>query len=236
MFDSFRVGRHELLVNPAYNGVTEDWFYVDFWGNCITPVSGGGRGSAWFIQSDQGDLVLRHYRRGGLVARVSEGHYLYTGAKKVRSVAEFKLLSRLHADELPVPRPVAACYWRLGLAYQAAIITERIQPARPLGAIWKTLPATTWGEVGRTIRRFHDSGVFHADLNCFNILIHRSLVYLIDFDKGKYLKNSETTKGWKQSNLYRLHVSLKRELENKHQRSLLNERWESLMLGYNTLS
>ena len=42
--------------------------------------STGGRGAACFIEADGRNLVLRHYRRGGLIARLSADRYLWRGA------------------------------------------------------------------------------------------------------------------------------------------------------------
>src|SRR5690606_1823588 len=50
------------------------------------PVSSGGRQAAWFVQlpnAVQG--VLRHYRRGGLIAKLIRDQYLWTGAQRTRS-------------------------------------------------------------------------------------------------------------------------------------------------------
>ena len=45
-----------------------------------TPVDGaGGRGSAWFVDGEAGPAVLKRYRRGGWIAGLSEGAYLWTG-------------------------------------------------------------------------------------------------------------------------------------------------------------
>ncbi|WP_372972805.1 3-deoxy-D-manno-octulosonic acid kinase [Marinobacter sp.] len=227
-------GKPTVLVSSAYAGVTDEWFDASFWGDSAVPVSSGGRGSAWFIHSNQGELVLRHYRRGGLVARISGTKYFYTGAENVRAVAEFKLLGRLHAEGLPVPAPVAACYWRSGVFYQAAILTERVRPATTFGALWKDWPASVWEKVGRTIRQFHDHGVFHADLNCFNILIHDASPYLIDFDKGKYLPKLGRVERWKRANLARLYKSLAKELRSEHDRHSLDDLWKVLVRGYET--
>ena len=46
------------------------------------------------------------------------------------------------------------------------------------------LSLTQWIAIGRCIRRFHDAGVCHADLNAHNILLTPEQVYLIDFDRG----------------------------------------------------
>ena len=38
-----------------------------------------GRGSAWFIASGSRQWVLRHFRRGGFIARLSRDRYVWTG-------------------------------------------------------------------------------------------------------------------------------------------------------------
>src|SRR5690606_32966692 len=58
-------------------------------------VQQGGRQSAWFVQGPFGDAVLRHYRRGGLAAKISEDRYLWQGAEATRSMAEFVMLSKM---------------------------------------------------------------------------------------------------------------------------------------------
>src|SRR5574343_60268 len=59
------------------------------------PVSGSGRGGAWFVPTAAGDAVLKHYRRGGKATWLSEDAYFYLGDARVRSFAEYRLLRRL---------------------------------------------------------------------------------------------------------------------------------------------
>ncbi len=51
-----------------------------------------GRGAAWFIEQEGDCWVLRHYRRGGLVARFNRDIYLGWRAGATRSLAEWDLL------------------------------------------------------------------------------------------------------------------------------------------------
>src|SRR5690606_37245884 len=78
------------------------------------PVAVGGRQSAWFVSGDVGPAVLRHYRRGGLAARVSRDRYLWAGPSSTRSFAEFRVLRGLYERGLRVPAPLAGAYWRSG--------------------------------------------------------------------------------------------------------------------------
>ncbi|MDR9424096.1 MAG: 3-deoxy-D-manno-octulosonic acid kinase [Marinobacter sp.] len=221
-----------LLVDPAFPEVTEAWFDPAYWGRRARPVDAGGRGAAWFIEADESSLVLRQYRRGGVVARLSTSLYLFAGEKRVRSVAEFSLLTQLQGLGLPVPRPVAAWYQRIGLFYKAAIIIAKIPDSVTFGSQWRAVTEAVWKEIGAVIRRFHDSGVFHADLNCFNILLQGTEVYLIDFDKGWIDRDSSKGQAWKKANLERLHRSLSRQASSPGDESCLHRGWNALKQGY----
>lgn len=167
------------------------------------PVQKGGRQSAWFINGPLGPAVLRHYRRGGLVAKISKNRYVWRGSERTRAMAEYVMLQQLYDMDLPVPAPMAAGYWRKGLTYRAALITARIVPAKPLATQLGTANAT---DIARVLKRFHDANVWHADLNAFNILLDaENKVWLIDFDRGQFRQMST---GLRRKNLLRLRRSL----------------------------
>ena len=85
------------------------WFDPEAGGPRATRVSGSGRGGAWFIDdTSNGPIVLRQYLRGGLAAKFSRDRYLWRGANRTRSFAEFLLLRELLRRKCPVPQPVAA--------------------------------------------------------------------------------------------------------------------------------
>jgi 3-deoxy-D-manno-octulosonic acid kinase len=85
-----------MLADPhslgnAQQGASEALFDPDFWAarGELAAVS-GGRGSAWFVGSTAHPWVLRHYRRGGFVARISEDRYWWSGEDRVRSFSEWR--------------------------------------------------------------------------------------------------------------------------------------------------
>lgn len=152
------------------------------------PVRGqGGRGAAWFVRGEFGDGVLRHYRRGGWMARVSADRYLWHGEQQVRSIREFELLQRLHDLGLAVPTPIAAYYRRSAWGYRAAIVVERIVGVRSFAEIVAADGLLApWAAAGTAIGRFHRVLAHHSDLNAQNILMDaHGVVYLIDWDKGR---------------------------------------------------
>src|SRR3546814_11055917 len=51
-------------------------------------VAQGGRQAAWFVQGEFGRGVLRRYRRGGLMAKVSVDRYVWGGVGATRRSEE----------------------------------------------------------------------------------------------------------------------------------------------------
>ena len=191
----------------------------------------GGRGTVAFVHTADGERwVLRHYRRGGLVARLSDDRYLFTGASRTRSFAEWRLLRRLREWGLPVPQPVAARYVRAGLGYRADLITVEL-PVRSTLASWLTdapLPAATWTAVGRCVGRLHARGVHHADLNAHNLLLgDGEAVYVLDFDRGRLRRRG----AWEQRVLARLRRSLHKVTADLPHDRFGDDQWRALLAG-----
>jgi len=188
----------------------------------------GGRGSAWILKHGDDEWVLRHYRRGGLPGRFIRDLYLWTGLEATRAWREWRLLHSLYKEELPVPQPVAAQVLRGGLFYRADLVTRRIPGA---SSVAERIAADggsriPWSEVGRTVRRFHDAGVWHADLNAHNLLLDGQLrVYLIDFDRGM----RRGPGAWKAANLARLRRSLNKVTGHS---TVIAPAWDAFLDGY----
>ncbi|MGD8827607.1 MAG: 3-deoxy-D-manno-octulosonic acid kinase [Gammaproteobacteria bacterium] len=189
-----------------------------------------GRGTAWFLRADEGEWVLRHYRRGGMIARLVHDSYVWTGLRRTRAFREWDLLDYLYRAGLPVPRPVAARVIRKGLCYRADIITQRLS-GEPLSRRLGTQPPPlgAWETIGRTIRRLHDAGVWHADLNAHNILLAEGEVHLIDFDRARLRDDGED---WRQDNLARLGRSLRKLLGASFEQPNWQAGWRQLLDGY----
>lgn len=203
--------------NPALNAVA---------------VSQGGRQAAWFVEGGFGRAVLRHYRRGGAVARISRDQYIWRGANATRSFAEFHILSRMVARGLAVPRPVAAAYWRSGLTYRAAILVGRIEHtctlAERVRASAEPEPAVLH-ELARVIFSMHNAGFWHADLNAYNILLdHGDKAWLIDFDKAV---EGTVPRSGRVNNLERLRRSLRKVVPD-----VADVWWKGINDAYKTLA
>ncbi|MBD8898204.1 3-deoxy-D-manno-octulosonic acid kinase [Rhodanobacter sp. DHG33] len=197
-----------LFDAEASPQVDADWFVPEYWrGRGALRSQTGGRGGVQIIATPAGECVLRHYRRGGVVAKLMGDRYLWRGADATRCFAEFRLLAEIARLGLPGPAPVAAHYRRHGLFYRADLVTRRIADARTLAECLAAgrLDAELAREVGALVARFHRAGIWHADLNAHNVLVATAELYLIDFDRGRVREPAEA---WRLANLARLHRSL----------------------------
>ncbi|HSX62028.1 MAG TPA: 3-deoxy-D-manno-octulosonic acid kinase [Tahibacter sp.] len=223
--------------------VGDDWFDPAHW---QAGAVSGGRGSAWRVQTPVGAAVLRHYRRGGAVARLLGDRYWWQGAEQTRPFVEFRLLQRLQSLQLPVPQPLAARFHRRGWFYRADLMTRLVANAATLAErlAARRVDAETMQRIGATLAQFHAAGAWHADLNAHNVLLvdmpaHASLggrdepataVHLIDFDRGELRRRNGA---WAEDNLARLRRSLVKlgaaaDGESEFDRRL----WQPLRAGY----
>lgn len=190
MIERVPVDRGAILFDPDRVDAP-DWrlFDRDAWrARGALSARPGGRGSIHFIDDGARHWVLRRYLRGGFAASFARDRYWYLGEERTRPFREFRLLARLRQLGLPVPAPVAAGYRRGAFTYVAELVTERIARARTLAELVRAGPpdAVGWQAIGRCLRRFHDAGVQHADLNAHNVLLDDSgHAWVVDFDRGR---------------------------------------------------
>ncbi len=231
-----------LLVDPARAGellesAGEALFDPEYWRARAELVPADrGRGAAWFVGPARQPWVLRHYRRGGAVARLSSDRYAWAGEARVRSFAEYRLLALLHPRGLPLPAPVGARYRRTGLTYRCDLITQRIEAAQPMSALLLagTLRDTHWRAIGAAVAALHGAGADHPDLNAHNVLIGPDgAIRVIDFDRGRLRKRGGARRpAWAARNLDRLHRSLAKIAGESAMRRVLPEQWALLEAGY----
>ena len=171
----------------------------------------GGRGNTFFVGNVPRQFVLRHYMRGGLLGKLVNDTYVFSGEDLTRSFLEWRLLDKLAANNMNVPRPAAARFCRRGTFYTADLITVRIPDVVSLSqyiaveardeAFWRALGASIW--------KFHEAGVYHADMNAYNVQVDKDGdLWLLDFDKGALRPPGS----WQQQTLSRLHRSLQKVL------------------------
>lgn len=220
------------------NALTETAFELSHYGLMNTSLAtGSGRGQAHRVDHGEQLWVLRHYRRGGWVARFNPDRYPATTTSLSRGMQELVLLREMVSLGLPVPEGVAARCVRqrpwMGQwsPYRADILVSFIPNTRNL-AQWLDhhgLTPETWTAVGRTIAQLHHHQVHHSDLNCHNILLNnKGQVWLIDFDKCARRSGHD----WKTNNLNRLLRSLRKEMVRRPGFCWDESNWAPLIDGY----
>ena len=231
--ESHKKGQHIRYDADIFKELEEVSFNSKVWAQRSSIVGfAEGRGTTFFVQHQGRDFVLRHYQRGGLVAKFSNEKYLWLGLRFTRPWREWVLLEQMLKEGLPVPVPAAIKVERTGLLYTADIMMHRIPNARTLMHILMTEELTEgyWIAVGSVIRRFHEKGIYHADLNANNILIDEGgRCFLIDFDKCKIKKINLK---WQKENLLRLKRSLNKITKNEEDFHFSELNWRSLLRGY----
>ena len=220
----------DAAVSPQ---VDAQWFEPAYWqARGALQTLQGGRGGVAVIDTAAGACVLRHYRRGGLVARFLGDRYLWRGADRTRGFRELRLLGLIADLGLPGPRPVATRYVRAGAYYRADLITRRIPQATTLAQVFAQgqLDAELAAATGALVARFHRVGIWHADLNAHNVLIATDGLHLVDFDRGE---QRVPARAWQQANLERLKRSLHKLGSNAiDEGSFESTVWQPLLARY----
>lgn len=200
-----------------------------------TPFS--GRGEIRVVQHAGRDYVVRHYHRGGKLARLGKDRYVWHGHDASRPWREWRLLAALFEAGLPVPRPLAARLIRRGAVYRADLATARLPADGSLAELTlrTLLDESVWQDVGRVIWDFHSHGIYHADLNAHNVLLteNGAQIWLLDFDKAR---RRQLDRGWQGANLERLKRSLDKLHEANPQMHFSAHEWHCLFSAYSKAS
>jgi len=223
-----------LYDKAIINQISEERFLPGGWphAEALTgALRSGGRGNTMFVGNVPRQFVLRHYMRGGLIGKLVRDNFIFSGADKTRSFMEWRLLDKLSSNNFLVPRPAAARYCQHGTFYTADIITVRIPDVVALSQyIADNNPdAAFWQSVGASIYEFHAAGVYHADMNAYNLQIDGSgTLWMLDFDKGSLRPRGP----WQQATLARLHRSLRKIVGLDPALNFRAPNWEQLLEGY----
>lgn len=199
--------------------------------NVADPEVERGRGKVHFFEHQGRKLVLRQYRRGGLVAELIKRSYLWMGLENCRPFSELKLLVELQRKPVKACKPYAARIIRSGLFYQAQLITEQVADALTLGELLQSSQASNQvlQATGEVIRAMHDENIHHADLNANNILISNGEAVLIDFDRGSV--RPSVLLDWRGANIERLRRSINK-LQQSYGFEFSNDQWQILLQAY----
>ncbi len=155
------------------------------------PAAGGGRGPLLSLHLDGEEVVAKRPVHGGWLGRLIGG--LYWGRERV--LAQVHAAQRLRGRGVSTPEILAAG-WRsvAGPLQHHAIIAKTIPGAINLYEASRNPPAglrrrTMLRESAALVRRMHDAGFLHADLNVTNLVIEPGtrgpLVHVVDLDRGR---------------------------------------------------
>jgi len=139
-----------------------------------------GRGNVFSIELPGGRgvrAVVRFYRHGGLSGVLFGGWF----AGPSRAERELRIALGAATKGVPTVRPLAAVTYRtLGLFYRALLVTEEVEGASDLVAFVEDTASdpdragdrrAASRAVAHAVRRMHDAGFVHADLNLKNVLV-----------------------------------------------------------------
>jgi len=159
----------------------------------------GGRGGVQLVPFGEGRLVVRHCRRGGLIGRLLGDLYLGRG----RALREWRV-SDAAAKGVLTPRIVALVQRRaFGPLFRADVVSVEVEDAIAGGDYLGWFPAAANREVLRekrqiieavaaAVRRMHDAGLYHGDLNASNLLLRRAggklEVHILDLDRSRMMR------------------------------------------------
>jgi 3-deoxy-D-manno-octulosonic acid kinase len=223
-----------LYDRQVMREISEDRFGATGWLHA-EPVEGAlraaGRGNTMFVGNVPRQFVLRHYLRGGLIGKIVRDVYVWAGEDQTRPFLEWRMLAKMADSGLRVPRPAAARYRRRGPFYTADIITVRIPDVVALSTYIaaEPPPAEFWQRLGAAVQDFHEKGVFHADMNAYNLQIDKDGdLWMLDFDRGRLLPPGP----WQQKTLSRLHRSLQKIVSLDPRLHFRTQNWEQFLEGY----
>ncbi len=203
--------QHQIILTDEHQdaNLLVDLFEPDYLASQELIVSEAqGRGTAYIFDWQGQRYVLRHYHRGGLIAKFNRDHYLWTGLHNTRAYREFSLLLKMQTWQLATSRALAARIIRSRLSYQADIITHYVPHDSTLAQRLKNKEACPWENIGQAIGKMHAHHIHHDDLNSHNILINgQDDITIIDFDKGAICNNKQKLLG----NIERLKRSVEKE-------------------------
>lgn len=132
-----------------------------------------------------GDVVVKHYRRGGFPGLFLKCTYLKVG--KTRCQIEYEQLKNADLLGINVPEPVA--FVSKGKAfYQGWLITREIKHQQSLAKLGRLDVSRAQAAKRKLIEQINlliDNHIHHTDLHPGNVLVtDEARVYLIDFDKA----------------------------------------------------
>ena len=182
---------------------------------CIKTWTTGGRAPHPVIGVGDDVWVIKSYRRGGMVGKFNEDFYFGS----MRFLSELRVCTHAIREGVPTVAPIALVLRRRGLGCRAWLVSPflaetftlkdaLLRPETTLDAKNPENALCALSRVaGTAVRRMHDVGIDHRDLNLGNLLVlpparhSEPDVLILDWDRAR-LRNDNGTFGYQ--NLLRL--------------------------------
>ena len=132
-----------------------------------------GRGDAFGVTLGPVRAVVRHARRGGMIAPLLKD--LFAGQPRFRH--EMGMAERLAADGVDTPAVLAGIAYPAGPFHRADVATQRMEGTDLAALLFGASPPEgaerdeVLRAVGRLVRRLHVAGYVHPDLQLRNVLV-----------------------------------------------------------------
>jgi len=154
-------------------------------------------------------MVLRRYQHGGTLAGLTGKRFLGPS----RALQELEVTARAEASGAPVPHVLCLVLWPVwGPLWSALIGTREESQVEDLFELLTKLDdgptrRRSLRQVGSAIRRLHDAGVEHRDLQLRNILVRKGEppeIVVVDLDRARFHARGTMPSGRRAANLGRL--------------------------------
>jgi len=180
------------------------------WESCLgSGVAESGRGTNAVRDFGEFTLRLKQLRRGGLASRYRREHF----SDNRRLLENLSLPLEVAAREIPTAAPRALLVESVGgSGYRGWLATEELSSMRDAAAAVREATQESearWLVAIGVVKRMHDAGVDHRDLNLGNLLIGNEpqrQVVVVDFDNAR-LHDGPLPFGLRQKALRRLERS-----------------------------
>lgn len=188
-----------MRIPPGFSLIKEEGFFVIaredwipylarrglFRPSGVLSELGPSRGTGGLLLVEREALVIRPNRHGGILAKVLGDLYL----DRERPHRELVLLWRLRNAGINTLEPVASVTEKRGPFWRGYLMTKYLPGAVDLLKFLATAEdrrerMAIARKAGELVRRVHDLGVFHADLQLRNFLVREEEVYIIDLDRS----------------------------------------------------
>lgn len=151
-----------------------------------------GRGPAFAVATAEGQWLVRHYRRGGALARILGDRYPRMGEPRAFRELDVSLAAR--ASGIATPEVVAAAAYPAGIFRRCDIavvfMRESIDLAGLLFEHGDRDIDDAAAKAAALIRTICERGLLHPDLNLKNILIAPDAGYVVDLDRCRMAEPS----------------------------------------------